>query len=269
MKTVLNNWFLDGVNFHPDYQTYLDYATTVGTLPDAAHQSNTNTLINTLDSYGIWSKLDRLWLLMEYGSSEVSRVSLKNPGASTNCTLVDAPTWAAGEGWSFDGSNDALNTNTILSTLTNYTLNDNSSGFYMFNNTHVGTGDATAIGVNQTGNVSKIIQRLSVPREARVFNNNNTAQDYIGSGGLDPLTLYANQRTASNSFAIYKAGVNVQSSAFASVAVPTTRSMYIGANNNNGALGDPLLCKIGMVFIGGSFDQANFNTAITTWISGL
>lgn len=92
--------------YDPDARVYFNHL--VGR-PSEAFKSAINTFILSLKSDGNWTEIDRLWLHATE-QQQHARVSIVNP-ASTKITEVNSPTWAAGHGYTGNGTNMYLNFN--------------------------------------------------------------------------------------------------------------------------------------------------------------
>ena len=153
-----------------DYYAVLSRGTTLGyTLPDATLQTKQNTLVLSLKSAGIWSKLHILYLFAT-NNSNMATLNFKAP-SSHQVTLVNSPTFTANQGFKGNASTSYLNTHFNPATGgVQYTLNNASRFIYLktaFVTTNYGQLDSLAgatsnILYNRNVNDQKINQGTSV-----------------------------------------------------------------------------------------------------------
>lgn len=224
-----------------------------------------NTFIKSSKASGNWQLLDRFWL---FGQDIQANVvySIVNPTA-TACVEVNSPTWAAYQGFTFNGSNMYLRTNYIPSTNgVNYTLNNAAHGLYCTVNTagtfgwDMGTMDGT--------NASVISLRDGT--NSFYAKMNNASANLITIGSItDSRGLYTYNRTASNLLTAYKNGVSIGTDSDVSTARPTTE-YYIGAFNNNGVPGSYSNKKIAIAFTSSaSISNTSFYTEVQALATAL
>jgi len=114
-----------------DYASVLARGASLGyTLPDEALQVKQNTLVVSLKSAGIWSKLDVLWVYAT-NNSNMGTLNFKNPSAH-QASLVNSPLFTANQGFKGNASTSYLNTNFNPATSgVQYTLNNASRFIYL------------------------------------------------------------------------------------------------------------------------------------------
>ncbi len=83
------------------------------TQPNATRKGHINTMIVSLKngatcSCSVWALLDGLWIMAAH---EQDTAKLNWISTSNAITLTDAPTWAADQGYTTDGSNDSVDLN--------------------------------------------------------------------------------------------------------------------------------------------------------------
>lgn len=118
--------------FTTEYQAILNRATALGyTLPSAAQQAIQNQYIIDLKTAGIWAELDVYYVFANNGSQEFGTLNWKNPNTN-QATLVNSPTFAINQGFTFNGSTSYIDTNFNPSTQgVKFTQNSASRGLYM------------------------------------------------------------------------------------------------------------------------------------------
>lgn len=83
LKEAVNLTLLDEP-YDSSYQAVLTYATSLGyALPSLGQQKLQNRFLKHLKNYGIWDKLDLLYVFASNGDSNFIRLNWKNPGVST------------------------------------------------------------------------------------------------------------------------------------------------------------------------------------------
>jgi hypothetical protein len=114
-----------------DYYAVLSRGTALGyTLPNATLQVKQNTLVISLKSAGIWTKLDVLWVYAS-NNSNMGTLNFKNPSAH-QATLVNSPLFTASQGFKGNASTSYINCNFNPATHgVQYTLNNASRFIYL------------------------------------------------------------------------------------------------------------------------------------------
>jgi hypothetical protein len=156
----------------PSYQAVLDYATTQGyTLPSTGQQTLQNQLVVDLKSGGIWDKLDTFAVFATDGDSDFALIDWKR---LSDYTAVNSPTFTSNQGYQFNGTSSYINTNfNPLTSGTNYTLNNGSRGFYLYNSI------ATPLGIDgNTTTFDNAIFRLDGTANIRLNSTSNLNTNY-------------------------------------------------------------------------------------------
>lgn len=117
--------------YEAEYKAILDYATTNSyALPSTAQRLKQNTLLSSLKTAGVWSKLDTFTNFATDGSSNFALIDWKR---LTQYTAVNSPTFTANEGFMGNGTSSYVDTNFNPSTQsTNYVTNNASRYMYLF-----------------------------------------------------------------------------------------------------------------------------------------
>jgi hypothetical protein len=161
-----------GVVFDTDYQAVLNYATSLGyTLPSSAQQIKQNQLMLDLKAGGIWSKLDTFAMFANDGGSNFGLIDWKRLSLYTG---VNSPTFTNNQGFQFNGTSSYINTNFNPATQSvNYTLNNASRGFYLYNSS------ATPLGIDGNNTTfDNAIFRLDPTANIRINSTNNLNTNY-------------------------------------------------------------------------------------------
>jgi len=219
-----------------------------------------NTFIKTSKASGNWQLLDRFWL---FGQDIQANVvySIVNPTA-TAITEVNSPTWAANQGFTFNGSSMYLRTAFIPSSSgVNYTLNSASHGLYCTVNTAGVFGWDMGV---MDGVDASVISMRDASDQAYGKVNNLSANLITVTGRTDSRGLWSYNRTASNALTMYRNGASIGTDTDVSTARPT-KEYYIGAFNNNGAAGSYSNKKIAIAYTG----SGAISTSIYTEVQAL
>jgi hypothetical protein len=182
------------------------------------------TLVTSLKSQGIWSKLDAIYPFVG-GTATTHMYNLKNP-ANTNAAFR----LSFVGGWTHSANGALPNaTNAYADTYYNNTnINQNSHHMSYYSRTN---SNATEVemGTFSVVNGSLIEIRTSGISYYRI--NNNTS--FISHSDANSLGHYIANRTASNSINAFKNGNQVASGSIASVT-PVSLNIFIGAFNSGG-----------------------------------
>jgi hypothetical protein len=121
-----------GSPFTTEYQAILNKAIALGyTLPSPEEQIVQDNYLRGLLLSGAWDELDVYYLFANNGSKEFATLNWKNPN-SHQATLVNSPTFNAGQGFTFNGTSSYIDTNYNPSTQgVKFTQNSASRGLYM------------------------------------------------------------------------------------------------------------------------------------------
>jgi len=121
---------MQSTSLDPDYIAVLNYATSLGyTLPSVPQQQRQSTLLSELKSGGIWNKLDSFCMFATNGSSNFALIDWKRLSLYT---AVNSPTFTTNQGFLGNGTSSYIDTNFNISTGTNYTLNNASRNWWIY-----------------------------------------------------------------------------------------------------------------------------------------
>lgn len=227
-------------------------------------------LIKDLKGYGIWIKLDALYVLAAHSEQAGLLNWISN---SNNATASGSPTFTSDEGFTFNGSSNYLDTNwNPNSHASNYSMDDACVGVYVRNNV---AEDATDIGWydSASANCRTLIRSRNAGDEIRAYIHNVTANDVgtiTNSRGLtvinqiDDLTLR-----------VFKNGSKIGNDISNSTPQPNfssfTYNFFIGASNNSGS--DVAHCtkQIGLALIGAALSgkHSDLHTAIEKYMDAI
>jgi hypothetical protein len=216
----------EGVAFNKFYQQILAYAESVGyAKPSQRVQILQNDLVNSLVEYGIWNKLDILFVFAQDGGEDFGTINWINPLPTTGATLVNSPTFVINGGFQGNGTSNWIDTNFNPATQgVDYTLN-NASMYYFPH--AMGTSGLAFAGTSGAEN--------------RIQLGNSTNQR-INAGG-NPLATAFNfttilnvksiHRTSSSAMSLYN-DTSTAPRTLASVNVPNTNLLVLKSSTNYG-----------------------------------
>jgi hypothetical protein len=121
--TVAAALFMDygaGAALDPATTAWVNQVITNGGSVSAGRKTAVDTLITGLKTDGLWTKLDRLWLL----AAENSQSAFTDLVALASATPVNSPTFTVDRGYASNGTTSYLNSNFNPSTAALYKQND-------------------------------------------------------------------------------------------------------------------------------------------------
>lgn len=147
--------------YESEYKAILDYATTNSyNLPSTAQRLKQNTLLSSLKTAGVWSKLDTFANFATDGSSQFALIDWKR---LTQYNASTSPTFTTNEGFMGNGTSSYIDTNfNAVTQGVNYVQNNASR--YIFMNTASGTGaldGRSAASINNSLRASSSNQRIN------------------------------------------------------------------------------------------------------------
>lgn len=233
--------------------------------PDSTRKALINTTILALKTAGIWTLLDRLWVMAAH-DSQAACLDWKGVG---NLTLVNAPTFVANQGFAGDGATSRINTGFIPSTHgANFALNDASLGVYSRTNLIDGnqidmSGADASHRVNLQSGDSSNQMRYSVNTNANIRSGVGTVTDSRG--------FFVGRRTASGAANALRNGSSIDTDVTASTGRPTT-SIYLCASNSNGTPASFSTRQLACAFFAASLltqQQTDLYTIIQAYMTGV
>ncbi|MBW1801470.1 MAG: hypothetical protein JRJ85_12175 [Deltaproteobacteria bacterium] len=225
------------------YQSVLDSFSTVPSTEDATAQ---NAFVSTLVDGGVWSELDRLFILASHASGTDSLLDWIHPTILENiASLVDSPTFTEKQGYLSNGTTSYINSNFNPTTKgVNYTQHNASLGFYCRTNIDEDFWD---LGCYAT-NVSSRISSYRYSAQSNQVNGSNSFTSVVtNSLGFASTELTSATQNPPNA---YKNGIFINAGAPKDTYLPNL-DLYILCINSNGS---PLyICnkQISMVYFGG------------------
>lgn len=142
MKTTLKHWYLNssgGASYDAAYQAVLDRATTLGfTHPGATFKNAQNQFVVDLKAASVWDKIKYLLVLANDGSANFGLLNWKAP-SSFQAVPTNSPTWVSGTGYDFNGTDNYIIANAIITTDLGMGQGDAHMGVYCYENAASGT----------------------------------------------------------------------------------------------------------------------------------
>lgn len=220
------------------------------TPPDSTRRALINTLISTMKTDGVWSKLDAF---VVFAAADAQAAKLNWISGSFDPTTVSSPTFTVDRGYN---GNDTGYLNA------NYNPATNGSD-YVLNSAYVGAWSRTANNdanggclVGVATSFGQIDLRGRSQGDARATLNSNTLIFYNGSP--DGSGWFAVNRTSSTDLKLYRNTVEVASGSITSTAVPSA-NVYVGAMNFLGSAAAIATQEIAVYAIGGGFTATDHN----------
>ncbi|MFN5835081.1 MAG: hypothetical protein ACK459_15220 [Akkermansiaceae bacterium] len=252
---IINPYSFGGLD--PDAQSFL----TASGITDSTISSAINTLVTTMKSDGIWTKMKAIYPFVG-GTASTHKWNLKDPrdlDAAFRLTFSGGITHDS-NGILPNGTNGYADTFLIPSTTLG--LNNSHLSFYSRTNSiaaarsSIGSFNAPAF---TSGHV--LILKWSDNNSYNLMEALGTAS-YVNTNSTG---LYIASRTANNSLKAYKNNSLAATYTTTIIAVPNTTQIYIGARNesNTAVLYDNKQCAFASIGDGlTDTEAANFYTAV-------
>lgn len=246
MRAALVPILLNGI--HPAAMWWRRDVVAAGGLVSTPRLNTVSALIRGLDSDGVWSVLDRLWLFAAENSTQARRDLV----ARTVASPQNSPTFTANRGYTGDGVSSYVDTNFNPSTAGGkYTQNDASYGAWV--ETADGSpGTPRAMG-NDGVNASEL--RISATNYQGGINSGAYTDSLVASTTTGLLVLTRPAASGVGSQNIYRNGGSLVAANQASTALPN-RTFFVLATNQAGSVAGPSTSRIAAAFAGGSLTAA-------------
>lgn len=217
--------------------------------PTRGRKARINEFINRLKAASIWTKIDIMYVPAAH-DEQAARLNWKAPGSFT-LTAVNSPTFATDRGFTGNGTSSYLDTGWDPGTnAVYYTQNDAHNAVYPSTPT-------TATGLS-SGTDPKVVPRAGSGANSSATMNCNTAVVAPAGGRSQP--YIQGMRRVSTDELLFRDGLQVATSAQASVALVTVDLNLIRRNSNFTTVG-----AAGIVHIGAALSDTealdDFNAA--------
>ena len=235
---------------------------------DSNHGGYVDTLISGLKTDGIWTKLDRLWILAAQNSNS-ALVDLK---AQDVATAVNSPTFTADRGYAGNGSTSYIDTTFNASTqAVQFTLNDAHQA--VWSNTSRGPATTTAIGVYDGSAVTDLFPYQNVFTATGVGNRVNlAAADPASIAYTSSLGCFIGQSISPTTEEVYVNGTSLGTHAKTYGGYLVNFSFFICAENAGGSPGTASTDQICMASWGAtltSTQAANYYSRLRTYMTSV
>jgi hypothetical protein len=229
-----------------------------------ARQQLVGSMLDALYDSGAWGNLDFLWFF-----------GMENPAAALvdlirgqAATPVAAPLFTAGQGYTFNGTTQYLNTGVNASTAKTmlYAQNDASMGVFIVT-APTATGGAE-IGNDNGGNSSLGVRYGAANSLTAINQTTNNGAIAHNSKWLGTFHL---QRTGSAAYALEANGLQSGTGTDTSTAIPNN-SFLIGASPTAGVAGIFSTAQVGAAWVGKSMTAAqiqSMSAALRSAFAGL
>lgn len=242
-------------------QRWVNAVVAAGGTVSGGRQTLVDTMITGLQTDGLWSKLDRLWLLAAENtqSAQIDMVALDQ------VSVNNAPTFTTDRGYAGNGTNAYLKTGYKPNLGPKFSLN--SAMMSVYQNVANSALTSFACGNATGGN----------PNDYLAVKDNNgkisgSINDFAGGGfaitTASALGLFTVSRTGASAVGIYRNGSSLGTTAVSSSAVDSGFMELLGSQ----AFGAYTDGRIAMASFGGGFnstDASNFNSRITTYLTAI
>lgn len=254
-----------GSSIDADAESYFSTAS----ITDETEKSAVRTLITSLKSNSLWTKMERLYL-MSPTSSAACLTCAKSLDQSA--TAVDTPTFSA-LGVEFNGTSEYIDTNFAANAGSIFVTNSNHISYYVTKAQEAIGGSLKLLLGADNGTTCQIRIFHNNTTEflsAREQNSNAATMQLTNGGNLDKALFCATRRGA-NETEFYKNGASIATGVAASVALPT-QDFYIGCSNVSGTPTGFNATGCGFVSIGAGLtdmDATNLYNAVLAYQTAL
>ena len=222
--------------------------------------------IINLKQAGIWPLLDRLWVFATEHRGH-ARIPINIPTA-TPITEINSPMFTKYKGYTGDGISSCLNLNyNPHSQGINYTINNNSFGYYLVSQSTY--SNQYGIGIGDGTNYAALNVPYLNAGTYYSFSYNNCSLNDQSLGTTAPQkSLFSSVRMIPTQMHIYNRGLDITSSLAQNASGIPNYSMYVLGVNSSGSIGAPTSAQIGMSYTGsGSINQMTFFNILQAYAS--
>lgn len=240
-------------------------------------QSNTNqtevdrltTFVAGCKSDGSWGLIDRCWIYILGNRNLACATDLANLVVHTEVPNGGTVSWSAGLGFQNGGTNAYLDTNTNLSTLTNFTQNSNHATEYAQSGETSGAGShryggTSAAGLNPDG--------YSIVRSASnmLLGSTSSSASNVSFAAASFAGMWTIERSASNLQTGFQDGTSIGTSASASTAVANRNAYVLTLNLQGTGPAGPTNAIMGATVYGASgLIGLGFRTRLRTLLNSI
>lgn len=213
----------------------------------AGQKTDVNNLIVALKGYGIFSKLDRLWLF----ASENAFCAKRDIVAAAAATLSNAPSFTADRGYTGNGTNALINTGFNPTTAPSPKFVQDSACMFVWNNT-AGADNAALI-----GSANNALDLYPGYGDGNCYwaINDGTNESFANAGAAG---LYSADRADATAKVLYLNGSSIRSASGLSNAPPNATIKVL---SDGGSFASRQACSFGNGQHLTATEQANLYTA--------
>jgi hypothetical protein len=217
--------------------------------------------IRRLMGAGLWAKIDALGVLAAE-TAQAARVDWRAP--TRVGTLIDAPTFTAGQGYAFDGSNDAIDTGFVPSTH-KIAMTGTSMLLGVYERTDVGATTRAA------GAYTGAAQNLIVtPRSGAGMISGALNSGQTGLGAVaDSRGLTVIETDGTNGRAVKNGAPGTPAALTTPGSSLPTHSIWLGGYNNAGSLGQARASQLALWVAGSRWSDAEHLAFHEIMVTGL
>jgi len=239
-----------GISYDADAAAFF----TAASITDTTQKSAVNTLVLSLKSANIWSKMKALYPVVG-GVASAHAVNLKTPG-TYNLSFAT--------GWTHSSTGMTPNGATYAdSNLIANLIAQNSVHFSFYSRTNRAGSGSTMMGYQTATQVSIIYPRFT-DNNAYISVNRDASVGGLATAVTNTTGLYLANRTTSTNTILYKNNINSSTNSSNSIAPPSI-SYCIGVANNLSNF-DILQCAFASIGDGlTDTDATNFYNAVQTY----
>lgn len=222
-------------------------------------QGYVDTLVKGLKSNSLFSVFDRVWLKASENIQQAN-IDIINLATWTNHGL----TFSANHGYTGDGSSTYGDLSFIPSSAGGHFAQDSAS-FGVYSLTSRATGAMAPIGVYDASIVPNAGAYLQLFNTGPIVQCDLNGQDFTGpaQSGANANGLWLASRTTSSSIQLYHNGSAFGSAISSTSTTLPTKTMLVGALNNNGTSATFDSDQIAATFIGGGLTSGQVSTLTT------
>lgn len=210
----------------PDALLYKAVVVAAGGMVSDARLALISALIVALKAAGVWTLLDRLWLL----AAENSQSALIDLVARASATAVNSPTFTADRQYAFNGTTSSISTNFVPSTDA-VAMAANDLGMWIYERTDVGSGFSGGANTSNPPRVGLYMRGRSGTSMAAVANGGGNTTIVTSAGFNSATRSGATQGAWQNGSALGAPTGETQGASL------PAHSLSIGALNDGGVVG--------------------------------
>jgi hypothetical protein len=231
--------------------------------PSDARKIVINDLILALKNAGVWTKIDKLYVLAAHDAQAAS-LNWKSPGANA-LTANNSPTFTTDRGYTGNGSNTGLTGG----------FNENQIGAYSQNSSHLALWsrtnsqeDKTDMGDTSFAHLYIRLRMLGSPNQTRLrmtTDVGNLTTTITNSTGM-----FIGNRSGANDVQLYRNGSSIASSgAIASSAIPTGDAIHFMHAPSTGSASAREFAMFGLGVSLGATEASDYYSALLAYMQAV